>query len=119
MGKYLTLAIALFVSAAALAATDFRLRFPPNPPRYLKQIPLNEITQRDLLDQLGIPQSMIEIDNEVRWQYDQVNPENSMRLSFTYVLVDGVVTDVIYNATGCGFRCPFNGITARKEQGLD
>src|SRR5690348_11453369 len=112
--KRLAIVLAVLASFTALAETDFTLRFPPNPPRYLKQIPLGEITDRDLLDQLGIPQNKIEIDGETRWQYERVDPQNGVRQSLTYVLSNGLVVDVIYNASGCPFgRCPYNGDTAK------
>lgn len=119
MRKSLLLSL-LLLAAAAPAASEFKLRFPPNPPRYLKQIPLNEITERDLIDQLGIPQNRIEIDGEARWQYDRVDPYNGVRVSWSYVLVEGLVVDAIYNASGCPFgACPYNGMTARQEQSDD
>lgn len=115
MRKYVLLALLI---ALPTFAADFELRFAVNPPRYLKQIPLGVITERQVLDQMGVPQSKIEIDGEVRWQYQRVDQDNSATFSYTYVLVDGLVIDVIYNATGCVFgKCAYNGDSARKAQG--
>jgi hypothetical protein len=111
------IALLALLSTAAIAESDFELRFPPNPPRYLRQIPLGQITERQLLDQLGIPQARMEVDGQDRWQYERIDQQNGLRLTWSYVLVDGVVFDVIHNATGCVFgKCPYNGMSARAQQ---
>lgn len=116
--KTITAIAILLLTSNAAADARFSLRFPANPPRYLRELPLNHITQSDLLDQLGIPQSTLELAGQTRWQYDKVDGQGTMRLSITYVLVDGVVVDAIYTATGCGFRCPYSGISASEQQGI-
>lgn len=118
MNKYLPLAIvAAVLFVAPVVAQDFELRLPSNPPRYLRQIPLGVITERQLLDGLGVPQNRIELDGEVRWQYERFFDDSGLRAAWTYVLVDGLVVDVIYNVTGCPFgKCANNGLSAREEQ---
>jgi len=82
------------------------------PPSYLKSFPLGSITEDDLLVRIGPPENRITGPRGLTSIVYSVGSEYG-RKTFTYVMKDGFVADVIYNDNG-----PYNGTRASKTQGL-
>jgi hypothetical protein len=63
-----------------------------------------------MLTKVGPPTDTLEIDGNKALVYHL--GKGYGRRSYTYIMENGFVSDVIYNDNG-----PYNGITARSEQG--
>jgi len=90
----------------------FDLKLAPNPKRYFRELPLGTITQDELIRKLGLPAERLTVGDAEHWMYVVSSADSPFtRKSYTYVLIGGVIADVIYNDGG-----PWNGISAKTEQ---
>lgn len=79
------------------------------PTTYLAEYPLGE-PQQAVFDKLGTPDEQATVAGRETWTYKYGEGYGARRYSF--VFEDGKVYDVVYNDQG-----PYNGITARGQQG--
>lgn len=77
---------------------------------YLKNFPLDTVTEAEMIAKVGPPENTLEIEGNKAFIYRLGNGFG--KRSYTYIFNNGVVADVRYNDNG-----PYNGITAREEQG--
>jgi hypothetical protein len=85
-----------------------------HPPSYLADFPLGTVTETELLAKVGPPDRTLDMGGKFGFVYDH-NKANryvgNIRRQFTYIMVNGVVDDVLYTDDSV---C--NGSTARKVQ---
>jgi hypothetical protein len=106
--KFPILCLILFVSACTAAGSIRPSKF-TNPSSYLREFPLAEITEDELLQQAGPPDREITMGGKRALVY---RVQDSGNRTFTYIFSGATVGNVIYNENGI-----LNGATARTEQG--
>ena len=114
--KMMTLStVILLIAATATLAqdVDIGIGMTTVPLRYLKRFPVGEPTADDVISQIGIPNDVMELGGRTMWTFELFGDDPGLA-KLTFVIVDGVVFDVIL--TGRNWRTPR---TARGEQGLD
>ena len=80
-------------------------------PGYLKSFPLGRISKTSLLENLGIPDKTSKLDDKTYYSYE-LGEGYGLR-QFVYEITDDKVTDVRFHDQG-----PYNGMSAKKQQGL-
>ena len=108
MQKLIALALALFVLSGCTPAGGIRPTKFSNPSSYLQTFPLGEITEKDMLAQVGPPDRVVEFGGKKAWVY---RVQESGNRTFTYIFGGATVGDVVYNENG-----GLNGASAREEQ---
>lgn len=94
--KRIVIIVFCLFSSTAVFAVDITFSGWTNPRSYLSEFPLNQITQQDLLNQLGVPLRTISFGGAEYWSYPLVPVPDSTR-TFTFEIRDGKVTDVQYH----------------------
>ena len=104
------LILALLLTACAAPAGGLKATIFTSPPTYLKEFPLDTISEADMLARVGPPDKVVDAAGKKRLVYQMGNHYGQR--TFSYELTGGMVTDVIYNDNG-----PYNGLSARNLQG--
>lgn len=78
------------------------------PPSYLESYPLNKYTEEEAITKLGPPDQVVEVAGKRRLVYLL---RKGATLTYSYIIENGIVTDVIYNESGS-----LNGQTAKELQ---
>ena len=105
--RYLVL-ISFFLLTAC-AAGGLRPSIMTSPTGYLQHFPVGQVTEAQMIQKAGPPTRYAEIQGHRAMVYE-VGRGYGLR-TFTYILDDGKVADVLYNDNG-----PYNGLTASTEQ---
>jgi len=99
--KILIAAAALLVSSIALAADIDRPGLSDNPRSYLKEFPLGTVSVEDVIEKIGTPDKSVTVADTTYLTYDiQGNNNHGGRIEYTYIVKDGVVTNVKYLNAG-------------------
>ncbi len=104
------LIVLLLIAGSAVAAewkapTTWTL-----PGGYLKKFPLHEVTDAELVTEMGAPEQTMVMGEAVFWTYVY---RDGSEVRWTFILHDGIVVDVQYRAQRG------RSDSARKRQGLD
>jgi hypothetical protein len=100
---------ALLITATAVHGYDFKISLFTSPPNFLREFPIGEATQADVLASLGVPDESADLSGQTMWSYEYGTGYG--RRKFTFVIVDEVVVDVVYNDQG-----RYNGMSAKQAQ---
>lgn len=114
--RVLLTAFALLLGLGIANAADITFSGWTNPKTYLSEFPLNQVTQQELLKQLGVPARTVSFGGAEYWSYPLVPIADSTR-SFTFEIRDGKVTDVQYNNKFVSDQ--HDGMTAKTAQKKD
>lgn len=106
--RFLLLAICLMLAACSPAG-GLRPTLLTSPTSYLASFPLEKITETELINKIGPPDDIIEIGGTRALVY-RMGRDFGVR-SYTYLISDGVVVDVLYNDGGS-----YNGSSATAYQ---
>ena len=99
----------LALSLAACVAGGLKPSVWTYPPGYLEGFPLDSVTEAQLFRDVGPPDQEITMTGMRGYVYRL--GQHTQARSYTYLMRDGVVYDVVYHENG-----PYNGRTAREAQ---
>lgn len=94
--RTLLITFVLLLGLGVASAADLTFSGWTNPKTYISEFPLNQVTQQELLSQLGVPLRTVSFGGAEYWSYPLVPIADSTR-SFTFEIRDGKVTDVQYH----------------------
>jgi hypothetical protein len=102
---------AAIVSACASPAGGLKPSVVTVPTGYLENFPLGLVTENEMISESGPPDRTADIGGKKAYVYEL--GEGYGKRTYTYIVDNGVIADVLYNDQG-----PYNGITARSRQQL-
>ena len=108
--KNIYLAIYLSALCSFCIAGEFKkITIFTSPTSYLLNFPLDEITEDQVIDKLGVPNDAVDLGSRVMWSYESGKGYGLKKYTFTFK--GGVVVDVLYNDQGA-----YNGSKASAMQ---
>jgi hypothetical protein len=96
------MAIAAVIVLAAFVSCDARAQTidPPGaftlPGKWLKNVPLDQVNDQELVTVMGAPANTMVVGEQVYWVYEYDEPKST----WTFVMNDGIVVDVVYRSEG-------------------